>query len=227
MKIAASEGPLERRGGLLVMALKGEKALFKLREGRQIVGREDLSLNDLEIDFDLVEPTGVDRGVDEDGVGPLVTQAFNGFLATVGRAVVHDPEDSTSGFVGFLAHDFSDQPIHGSDATLDFAATEDFRLMDIPRCQVGPSSFAEVLMLDAHGVLGCWRQGRLFTSARLNAGFFVRGNDVVIDSQWSTLPDAFVKIEDRPGLVSEVRIARKNPASMLPRAERIATEPAP
>ena len=64
------------------MALKGEKALFKLNEGREIVGGEDFPLNDREIDLNLVEPTGVDRGVDEDGVGPLVTQALGGFLAT-------------------------------------------------------------------------------------------------------------------------------------------------
>ena len=153
------------------MALKGEKALFKLSEGREIVGREDLSLNDREIDFDLVQPTGVDRSVDEEGVGPLVTQAFGGFLATVGGAVVHDPEDATSGFVGFLAHDFSDQPIDGSDAAFDFAATEDLGAMDIPRCEIAPGSFAKVLVLDAHGTLGRRRQVWLFTAARLNAGF--------------------------------------------------------
>jgi hypothetical protein len=81
------------------VTLKGEKALFKLKEGREIVG-EDFPLNDREIDLNLVEPTGVDRCVDEDGVGPLVTQALGGFLATVSRAVVHDPQDATSRFVG-------------------------------------------------------------------------------------------------------------------------------
>ena len=82
-------------------------------------------------------------------------------------------------------------------------------------------------MLDPHWAVGHGRQSWLFTAALLNAGLFVRGNDVVIGTQWSTLPDALVKIEDGPGLVSEVRVARKNPDSMLPRAERIATEPAP
>ena len=57
--------------------------------------------------------------------------------------------------------------------------------------------------------------------------FFIRGNDVVIGTQWGSIPDALVKIEDGSGLVSEVRITRKNPASMLPTAEGIAAEPAP
>ena len=33
---------------------------------REVVGREDLSLNDREIDFDLVEPASVDRCMNED-----------------------------------------------------------------------------------------------------------------------------------------------------------------
>lgn len=77
--------------------------------------------------------------------------------------------------------------------------------MDIPSCEVGQGSFAEILMLDPHWAVGCWRLGWLFTAARLNAGLFVRGNDKVIGAQWSTFPDAFVKIENGPGLVSEVR----------------------
>ena len=130
------------------MGLKGKQALFEFLQRREVVGREDLSLNDREIDFDLIEPTGVDRSVDEDSVGPFVAEAVGGLLPSMSGAVVHDPEDAASGFVGLLAHDFADKPIHWSNAILDFAATEDLGAMDVPSRQVGPGTYAEVLMLD-------------------------------------------------------------------------------
>lgn len=114
------------------MALEGEETLLKLGQGREIIGREDLSLNNGEIDLDLMEPTGVGRSVDEDGIGPFATQTVGGFLASMSGAVVHDPKDSTSGLVGLLAHDFANEPIHGSYSAFHFAATEDLGAMDIP-----------------------------------------------------------------------------------------------
>jgi hypothetical protein len=73
MEIAAGEGPVEGRCGPLVMGLKGKQAPLEFLQRREIVGRENLSLNDREIDFDLVEPTGVNRCMNEDYVGPFVT----------------------------------------------------------------------------------------------------------------------------------------------------------
>ena len=70
-------------------------------------------------------------------------------------------------------------------------------------------------------------QSRLFPSTSLNTGLFVCGNDVVVGAQWDALPNALVKIEDGSGFVGKLRIARKDPAAMLPRAKGIAAEPAP
>ena len=137
------------------MALESKKTLFEIGQRGKIVRREELSLDNREIDFDLVEPTGVNRSVDEDGIWPFVAQTLDGLLAPMGGAVVHDPKDSASGFIRFLTHDFGDKPVHRGDSALDFAATEDLGPMDIPGCQVGPGAFAEVLMLDA-----CWAFGR-------------------------------------------------------------------
>jgi hypothetical protein len=38
--------------------------MFQFGQRGEIVGRQDFSLNNRETDLDLVEPTGVDRGVD-------------------------------------------------------------------------------------------------------------------------------------------------------------------
>jgi hypothetical protein len=68
-------------------------------------------------------------------------------------------------------------------------------------------------------------QSGLFPATSLNAGF-VCGNDLVVGAQWGALPNALVKIEDGSGFVSELRIAREDPVSMLPGAKGIAAEPA-
>jgi len=82
-------------------------------------------------------------------------------------------------------------------------------------------------VLDACRPVGRRRQRRLFPAAGLNTRLFVCGDDVVIGAQWSALPDALVKIEDGSGFVGKGRIAREDPASMLPGAEGIPAEPSP
>ena len=68
-KILAGELPFERPSSVLPVVLKVEKALGKAVEIGKIVGRQDLPLDDGEVDFDLVEPTGVHRSVHEDQTG--------------------------------------------------------------------------------------------------------------------------------------------------------------
>ena len=92
---------------LLVVFLKGEKALLELGKRGEIIGSEYFPLDDGEINLDLIEPTGVNRGVHEDGIGSAGSDAFNRPLAAMSRAVVHDPEDAVGRLVGFLMHDLS------------------------------------------------------------------------------------------------------------------------
>ena len=96
--------------------------------------------------------------MDEDRIGPFGAVAIDSFLATMSGAVVHYPEDAASRLVGLLAHDFADETIHlRSNSASDFTAAENLCPMDIPSCQVGPGTFAKVLVLDAHGPVGSGR----------------------------------------------------------------------
>ena len=61
----------------------------------------------------------------------------------------------------------------------------------------------------------------------MNTCLFVKAHHKIVGAQWNALPDAFIQIEDRTSFGSEVGIAREDPASMLPRAQGIAAEPAP
>jgi hypothetical protein len=82
--------------------LKREETLFEIGQGSEIVRGEDLSLNNREVDLNLIEPTGMSRSMDENGVGPLGAEAVGSFLTPMSGAVVHDPEDATCRLVGLL-----------------------------------------------------------------------------------------------------------------------------
>ncbi|HEU0088022.1 MAG TPA: hypothetical protein VFQ77_10290 [Pseudonocardiaceae bacterium] len=53
IEIGWGELPLERPGGGVVALLEGSEALFDLVQGGEVVGAEDLALEDGEVDLDL------------------------------------------------------------------------------------------------------------------------------------------------------------------------------
>jgi len=227
VQIATSEGPFEGCCRPLIVDLEGKETLLQFGERREVVGREDLPLYDREIDFDLIQPAGVDGSVDEDRVGPFGAKAVDGLLATMSRAVVHDPEDAVSGLVGLLLHHFTDETLYRSHPILDFAASEELGAMNVPSRQVGPGTFAKVLMLNPDGAVGTGRQRRLFSASRLNAGLLVGRDYEVSSAQWRAFPNALVEIEDGTGVSRKIRITREDPTPMLPWAESVGAEPTP
>ena len=196
-------------------------------ERGKIVGREYFSLQDGEIDFNLVDPAGMNGSVDQKSVGPSGSNAFHGFLTAMSRAVIHDPENTLSRLVGLAPHHFRDEPVGGSNAAFLFTVSEELGTMDVPSRQIGPSAFPEILMLRPHGSAGDSRPTGLLTASRLNTSFFIRGDDELRTMQGFSLPDSSVEIENASGFVGEVRIPRKDPTSMLPRTNGVGTEPTP
>ena len=91
-EVLAGEAPLEGRCDSLPVVLKVEKALGECVEGGEIIGGEDFSLDDREVDFDLVEPAGMNGTVDQDQARILLLEALNGGETAMRRAVVDDPE---------------------------------------------------------------------------------------------------------------------------------------
>ena len=67
------------------MTLESQEALFEFRQGGEVVGGENFSLNDREVDLHLVEPAGVDGSVDQDQVRPLGAEAFGPLSGPDGR----------------------------------------------------------------------------------------------------------------------------------------------
>src|SRR5438552_3085665 len=80
-EIAAREGPLERLRRVDVVFLETKEPLADGAERGKVIRREDLALDDGEIDLDLIEPACVDGGVDEDELRPLGLQPRDGAVA--------------------------------------------------------------------------------------------------------------------------------------------------
>ncbi len=227
MQIGAGEGPLKGSGGLLVVVLEGEQMLLEFSEGGDVIGSEDFALNDGEIDFDLIEPAGMDRGVDEPDRGPRGAQAVGGFFAAVGGTIVGNPKDAPRGAIGFYRHDLFDEAVKWLDAGGVLAAAEEFGAMDVPGGNVRAGTGALVLVLDAGATVRCWRERRMDTDAGLDAGFLVGREYKVAAAQRRASPATLVEVKHPTGLGGEVGVAWKNPASVAPRAQRLAAEPAP
>jgi len=65
---------------MFVVGLESQQPLLELAQRTEVVGGENFSLNDRQVDLDLVEPTGMDRGMDQNGIGPLGAETVGGLL---------------------------------------------------------------------------------------------------------------------------------------------------
>jgi hypothetical protein len=142
-------------------------------EEEKLFGRENLPLYDREIDFDLIQPTGVGRSVDEDRVGPFGSKAVDGLLAAMSGAVVRYPQAAASGLVGLLVHDFTDETLYWSHPILDSQRTKDLGAMNVASRQIGPGALAKVFVLNTDGPVWTGGNVRLFSAPSLNAGLLV------------------------------------------------------
>ena len=117
---------------MFIIRLELQQPLGDGIETRKVIGCEDLSLDDGEVDLNLVKPTGVNRQMNQHQVGILLLQSLAGCLSTVRRAIVHNPEHPLGLPVGLLAHNLLDQAVEGSDPGGRVTIAEDLGAPDIP-----------------------------------------------------------------------------------------------
>src|SRR5919109_2070538 len=223
-EIAAREGPLERLRRVDVVLLEAKEPLPNGPERGEVIRREDLALDDGEVDLDLIEPARVDGGVDEHKFRPLGLQPRHGALAPMRGAVVRNPEDTPSRAIRFLPHDLRHQPVEGGDARLGFTAAEHPGAMHIPGGEIGPGTGPSVLMLDPQRSTRRGRLGRVAPTPGLDARLFVGTEHVFARAERDALPAALVEIQDPAGIEGEVRIAGEDPAAIAPWSQRVLAE---
>ena len=92
------EGPLERFGDPMVAGLEGYHVPRQVGQALEVARREQLALNDREVDLDLLEPrsgsrpTGVDRRMNQNDVGPSGAEAISSAPATMAGTIVGNQE---------------------------------------------------------------------------------------------------------------------------------------
>jgi len=193
-EVITGEFPLEWRSDFLIVLLEAEESSFDVRKGTEVVGCESLAFDDGEVDFDLIEPAGVDWSVHGDEIGEGCFEAPNTRLAAMRRAVVHDPEHSPGVAIRWLRHDLRNQTIEWLDAGRLLATAEELCAMNIHRGQVRPGAAPRVLVLDPSGLAWTGRQGDMLANARLDAGLFVSREHKLVVSQRAAFPAPRVQV---------------------------------
>lgn len=227
LKVATSETPPEGFGDRGVVLLELKESTLEVVEAFEVIRGQRLALQDGEVDLDLVEPAGVDRGVHHKEVRPLVLESALAGLASVRGAVVYDPEDAPGGAVGLLGHDLLDQSTKGSDPRFVLTPTMDLCSLHIPRRKVSPRTESLVFVLDEdRSSAPRWLCGMAPVSG-LDARFLVSADDTVIRVQRPAFPEPLVEIQHACGLDLELGIAGKDPTPVPPRLDRILRQPPP
>ena len=85
--------------------MKLEYGRFKAFKVREVIWSKDLALQNGEEDLNLVEPTGVNRGMDLYGVRVPLGQPSDGGFSLMRGPIVSNPEDSLCRAIGLLLHD--------------------------------------------------------------------------------------------------------------------------
>ena len=150
LEITACELPLEGPCDPLIVLLEAYDTGGDFIVGGKVGRDECFSLEDREVDLDLVDPAGVLGQVDKDEVVERPFESVDRALASVDCATIDDPEDSASRTIGFLAHDPSDERVEGNDRDLLDDVAKESSSMHVPGSDVGTNSVTSILVLD-HG----------------------------------------------------------------------------
>jgi len=165
------------------------------------------------MNFNLVEPAGMNRSVNEPQIRILVQESLGCLWTSMRRTFIDDPEDPSRLAIGTTLHDLIHETIKRCNATVGFATTKDLSAVDIEGRQIGPGPKPFVFVFDSHGPIGLWGHRLMFSEARLNAGFFIRTENELIGPEFTALPEALLEIQKSAGFLFEVWVSRKDPAA--------------
>ena len=175
----------------------------------------------------MVEPAGMNGGMQLNSVGIPSLETIDRRLPPVRRSVVRYPKDAASRPIGFLAHDQANQIVETIDSRFSFAETKDSGSPYVPCRHLSQGSHSFVFVLDTTIMPLCRRSHRAFPATRLNAGFFISGYHKIIAAKRFAFPDFLIQIPNSRCLLFKIRILGPNPASITPRPDSIFAQPTP
>jgi hypothetical protein len=183
--------------------LEGQDPFGEGVEVGQIVGAQDLALQDGVVDLDLVEPGRVYGQVHQLRGRPGLAHPVEGALSTVGGAVVHDPEHPLGAGVWLGGHGLGDQPAERLDPGRGLQ----------PADHLGA---VHVVSRDAHHPRLVDREAGMAAAAGLDGGLLIGAEDELVVTKRRAVTAPGVEVQRPSGFGSEVRIAWEDPGPMLP-----------
>jgi hypothetical protein len=157
----------------------------------------------------------------------FATKPRNASRCPMCGTIVHYQEHPPSFVVRLLTHDLVDEPIEWINPATFFAAAKQLCPVNVECREIRPGSTAFVLVFDLHGRSRDRRKRSVLAATCLNARLLVgRQNELVI-FKLVAFPVPLVQVENAPGLFCKMRVAWKNPATVLPRSNRILVKPTP
>ena len=219
--------PLKRRRALVgQLFVQGQPEEDRFQIGK-VIRRQHLPLDDREVALDLIEPTGVDRGMDQDDAGiDLLQPCLCGFAA-MRRAVVHNPGQTLPRAIRLLHQYVVHQPAKGLDAGGRFTPPHHVPPADVPGRQVLQRATAIIFELDTLVPGWCRTQAGVTTEAGLEARFLVGTENMVLGAQRLALLGARIQVKNRSGLLSKQRVPWKDPVLVPPWLDGIRLENPP
>ena len=173
LEISAGKFPFEGFGDRFVPLLEVHDLSLKRRQIGTFIGHQRLSLQNGKVDLNLVEPTGMDRRMNQNRVWIPTPQAIDGRCAAMGRTIVRHPEDTSRRAVRLLAHYQIHYTMKRFDPRGRFAAAKQLRPLNIPGRNIRQRTTAFVLMFDSSQPVGGGRRALYAAMAGLDACFFI------------------------------------------------------
>src|SRR5208337_5344715 len=106
------------------------------------------------------------------------------------------------------------------DPRLRLATPQNYPAMYVPCCQVLQRSLPLVFRFNPPAPLWLGRHFVMRALTCLNARLLVHAQHVILRAQRFAFPRPRIQVQDRPGLLSEPRVPRKNPVFVLPGLDR-------
>lgn len=184
-------------------------------------------MQDREVDFDLIQPAGMNRRVNDNQVGISALEPDNAALAPMGGAVVENPKDTLGAAIESLGHHLFDEPIKAGNAIASLAAAEQFCSMYIDGGQVCLRPAAAVLVLDFHHRIRLRRIAEVLAPSGLNAGLFISTQNKILFAKGLFIPEPMIQVQDAASLGCKQGVSRKDPAAVSPRTDSVLVQPAP
>lgn len=207
--------------------MKLEYSRFKAFEVREVIWSEDLALQNREEDLNLVEPTGVNRGMDLYGVGVPLGQPSDGGFPLMRGPIVGNPEDSWRRAIGLLLHDQIYKLVVGFYSRFRLADPEELGPVNIPSGKICQRAFSLIFKLHTPWLMGPRTDTDDPSMSGLDTGLFVRTDHVIIWPERNSVKNSEIEVQDTSGLFGEERVSREEPAPMCPRPYRVLVEIAP